>query len=77
VYNITDGGALDMDGTANGVIVDPAGPALAGSLTDTGTNVLIISTMSTVLLAGAVMTRRWKFAATVPSEPRRIPVRFE
>ncbi len=28
-YDVTDGGALDADGTANGVIVDPAGPAAA------------------------------------------------
>ncbi len=27
-YSITDGGVLDMDGTANGVIVDPAGLAV-------------------------------------------------
>ena len=28
-YQITDGGPLDQDGTANGVIVDPSGIALA------------------------------------------------
>lgn len=34
VYQITDGGALDEDGTADGTIVDPAGPAvLASSIT--------------------------------------------
>lgn len=27
-YSVTDGGDLDADGTANGVIVDPAGPAM-------------------------------------------------
>lgn len=27
VYQVTDGGVLDLDGTANGTIVDPAGPA--------------------------------------------------
>ena len=28
-YSVTDGGALDQDGSANGAIVDPAGPAIA------------------------------------------------
>jgi|GEM_PF-6556767 len=28
-YTVTDGGPLDADGTENGIIVDPAGPALA------------------------------------------------
>lgn len=30
-YQVTDGGALDDDGTANGIIVDPAGPAVLGA----------------------------------------------
>lgn len=30
-YEITDGGVLDADGEENGIIVDPAGPALAGA----------------------------------------------
>jgi hypothetical protein len=40
VYQVTDGGALDADGTANGTIVDPAGLAVLGASTpaapDTG-----------------------------------------
>ena len=37
VYQVTDGGALDLDGSANGTIVDPAGPArLATGTPDTG-----------------------------------------
>ncbi len=32
IYTITDGGPGDGDGNANGTIVDPAGPALAGSV---------------------------------------------
>lgn len=36
-YSVTDGGALDADGAANGIIVDPAGPAvLAVTSPDTG-----------------------------------------
>ena len=27
-YNVTDGGALDEDGSANGMIIDPSGPAI-------------------------------------------------
>ncbi len=36
-YQVTDGGPLDDDGTANGVIVDPAGPAVLGASTTTPT----------------------------------------
>lgn len=35
-YTITDGGALDLDGLANGLIVDPAGPAVLASEINTG-----------------------------------------
>ncbi len=40
VYQITDGGAYDEDGLANGVIVDPAGPAqlVAGASTTSDTS---------------------------------------
>ena len=63
-YNVTDGSGLDEDGTVNGQIVDPAGPALrvvpgaTSSLTDTGINVLIVSAASAALLAGAVAVYR-------------------
>lgn len=56
VYQITDGGPLDEDGVANGHIVDPAGPALAnptGTLTDTGTNIVLISFFAASLLVSA------------------------
>ncbi len=33
-YQVTDGGPLDADGTVNGVIVDPAGPAIRQTDTD-------------------------------------------
>lgn len=33
-YTLTDGGALDQDGLANGVIVDPVGPAVFTQFTD-------------------------------------------
>lgn len=39
VYSITDGGIYDDDGTANGTIVDPAGPAqLTAGTSTTGSN---------------------------------------
>ena len=34
-YNITDGSSLDTDNQANGIIVDPAGPALTNTTTAT------------------------------------------
>ncbi len=37
VYEITDGGDLDQDGTANGAIVDPSGPSInTAGVPDTG-----------------------------------------
>jgi len=61
-YNITDGGALDQDGVANGTIVDPVGlavvPASAASsdLASTGQGVsLILSIAVGLTLAGATM----------------------
>jgi hypothetical protein len=38
-YSITDGGDLDDDGKANGIIVDPVGLATTASLADTGVGV--------------------------------------
>lgn len=35
-YNITDGGALDTDGVANGIIKDPVGFAVAPTVPTTG-----------------------------------------
>ncbi len=47
VYDITDGSSLDTDGTVNGTIVDPVGPAVLGStvgdtadLADTGSSAI-------------------------------------
>jgi len=38
IYAVTDGSALDLDGSANGQIVDPTGPALnAATVPNTGT----------------------------------------
>lgn len=67
-YQVTDGGVLDDDGSANGVIVDPAGPAvLAASVTAPATGLAPIPVWTFVgsaligvglLLSGAVMLRR-------------------
>lgn len=36
-YTLTDGGPLDADGVADGVITDPAGPGVTGAITTTST----------------------------------------
>ncbi len=70
VYNITDGGTFDQDGLANGVIVDPAGPAVLAATTGSGvgapntglkrTSLLpfILSTFGGLLLAGTAIRKR-------------------
>jgi hypothetical protein len=66
-YSVTDGGALDTDGAANGVIADPAGLASAisaaqsggsGQLTDTGTNLTAVYVIATALITSAVVVAR-------------------
>ncbi len=64
-YFVTDGGALDEDGAANGTIVDPSGPAvLAASAPNTGlqpTSLLPFGaslSVGAVLLAGTFVERR-------------------
>jgi photosystem II stability/assembly factor-like uncharacterized protein len=70
-YQVTDGGALDQDGTANGTIVDPVGVAqqnssptngAGGTLSDTGLNIAATSGVAVVLLAAAVVAWRHKAA---------------
>ena len=58
-YQVTDGGSLDQDGTANGVIVDPAGLAtpISGTLTDTGSNVALTAAFAGTLIVLAAATR--------------------
>lgn len=55
-YQVTDGSSLDQDGSVNGLIVDPAGPALvtSGTLANTGLNITAIMSLATGLLLGAV-----------------------
>ncbi len=51
-YDVIDGGSLDEDGQANGVIVDPAGLGIAsGKLANTGTNTAVITGLSLLLMA--------------------------
>ena len=66
-YSVTDGGPLDEDGVANGIIVDPAGPAIkdavassgtGGTLTDTGINLQIIAPFSALSIVVAYVVRR-------------------
>jgi len=63
-YSVTDGGPLDEDGVANGIIVDPAGPAIkdaspltGGTLTDTGFNIMLTASLAAVLIVGATIVR--------------------
>lgn len=60
-YQVTDGGPLDEDGAANGVIVDPAGlavsPASAATLTNTGYDITLASAFSGSLIVLAAGTR--------------------
>lgn len=62
-YSITDGGALDDDATANGVIVDPVGLATVSSLANTGINVWVVMGGALTLIvcgAGAISLRRYR-----------------
>lgn len=77
VYTLTDGGPLDQDGTANGVIVDPAGPALLSTdtnLTNTGIGLLPVTGVSLCLLTVGAVIRYFHQPA---SRRRPILVRFE
>ena len=62
VYQVTDGGSLDEDGTANGTIVDPAGPAVL-TVSAPNTGVLRVSSLPAFMsiafgLGLAIWTRR-------------------
>ena len=55
-YNLTDGGALDEDGAANGIIVDPIyiGVAGSGELASTGINATMVVAVGVVTLAAGI-----------------------
>ncbi len=60
-YSVTDGGRYDQDGTANGTIVDPAGPAVLGasSLANTGASIAL-GTLTGAGILGAAWAARTK-----------------
>jgi len=67
VYQITDGGPFDQDGSANGTIVDPAGPGITVSAPATGFSItsnipqiLAIFTLSSGTLFALAITFRKK-----------------
>ncbi len=77
-YDVTDGGLLDEDGEPNGVIVDPAGPALILSSSNVGApdtglekqseGSFIISLVAAgVLLFGIVILRQKEHALSSPN----------
>ena len=54
-YDVTDGGPLDDDGSANGTIVDPAGPALLSvGAPNTGSSTVTFSGAHSSLIAAAL-----------------------
>lgn len=72
-YSVTDGGPLDEDGVANGIIVDPAGPAIkdavassgvGGTLTDTGISLQIIVPLSAVSIVASYLVVRRRSLST-------------
>lgn len=88
VYDLTDGGPLDQDGTANGVIVDPAGPALlvasaattttgssGGSLVDTGLSLVATTGFACGLIGTALLIKRRRLQPSAPTV-RKIEVTF-
>ena len=64
-YQVTDGGPLDQDGTANGTIVDPAGPAVGVDvLAATGVGAYATPLIGAMLIAAVLqLTRITKLAA--------------
>lgn len=82
-FSLTDGGPFDADGAANGVISDPAGPAVAlEELAETGISVAgmpIGSGLALVLLAGslAYATKGNRLEQAFAAKATQITVRFE
>lgn len=57
-YQVTDGGPLDSDGTANGVIVDPVGLALgAQTLVEAGGSTLVVTLIAVTVIATSLVIR--------------------
>lgn len=55
-YQVTDGGELDLDGVANGSILDPVGLAKQKSLlASTGTTTMLTSLVAAVLIAAVAL----------------------
>lgn len=69
-YSVTDGGTLDTDGTANGIIVDPVIPGITGApntgIAGGSLNLAILqATTGVLILWGSLLVRRW-------GAPRRV-----
>jgi len=69
-FQIVDGGSLDMNGSADGVIVDPAGlalqlptpaaPSAGNGLSNTGQNVWLHGPLAAILMAISVGAISWR-----------------
>jgi hypothetical protein len=64
-YTLIDGGQYDQDGTENGTIVDPAGPAVLSDSTLAETGVNSLSNLIAGLIVISITTYTW-------SRPRRV-----
>lgn len=55
-YQVTDGGELDIDGEANGIIIDPVGLATTSTLVNTGIVAAITVIIGFLLISTAIYT---------------------
>lgn len=73
-YSVTDGGPLDADGSANGTIVDPAGPAVLGAATAPNTGMKPVNKLLVIapLLLGSslIVLANWKLKVGKTSKNR-------
>jgi photosystem II stability/assembly factor-like uncharacterized protein len=71
-YQVTDGGPLDDDGAANGVIVDPAGPALQSATNGLGAPNTGLLHQDIWLSIGAVMSGVALLLSLIPTLRRKL-----
>lgn len=63
-FAVTDGSSRDMDNTADGIIIDPAGLAASvntGSLANTGQNPLLAVLVAISLLVSGISFAQWQY----------------
>ncbi len=55
-YSLTDGGPLDLDGTANGIIIDPIGLSVQTGVPNTGSKPVELQVLVAIAVAGIGLT---------------------